>query len=292
MLLLLGSDRALTRREIADVVSGYPDDPESMRKQLHRDKDVLISQGVPLRMFERDNDWLYEIRRSEYYLPQLGLDWEEQLAIELALAVVRLGGLGPDDALRKLGAEVDPTSIPLVALPTESVLPELTEARRLLATASFRYSGLDRTVDLWGVSFQNGHWYAVGWDEGRGDQRVFRVDRIEGDVTIGPPGAVTVPEDFDPATAVPDQPLLPGDQPATAEVWVDALHAPAVVERLGAEADHDSRADGSVVVRFPVSHRGAFRSWLFGLLDHARVLGPPELRDDVVGWLQAMAGQR
>ena len=39
-----------------------------------------------------------------------------------------------------------------------------------------------------------------------------------------------------------------------------------------------------------VRHRPAFRSWVLGLLEHAEVLGPEELRADVVGWLEAVAG--
>ena len=65
--------------------------------------------------------------------------------------------------------------------------------------------------------------------------------------------------------------------------WVEAdLGAPAVAER---------REDGSVVVRMAVTNREAFRSFVLGLLDHAEVLGPPELRADMVAWLQALAGQ-
>ena len=32
-----------------------------------------------------------------------------------------------------------------------------------------------------------------------------------------------------------------------------------------------------------------FRSWLFGMLDHARVVGPPPMVDAVRSWLRAMA---
>ena len=32
-------------------------------------------------------------------------------------------------------------------------------------------------------------------------------------------------------------------------------------------------------------NRDAFRTWVLDLLDHAEVLGPPELRDDIVEWL-------
>jgi predicted DNA-binding transcriptional regulator YafY len=38
-----------------------------------------------------------------------------------------------------------------------------------------------------------------------------------------------------------------------------------------------------------VTSRYGFRSFLLTFLEHAEVLGPPELRDDVVTWLEAIA---
>jgi hypothetical protein len=38
-----------------------------------------------------------------------------------------------------------------------------------------------------------------------------------------------------------------------------------------------------------VVNREAFRTWVLDLLEHAEVLAPPELRDDIVGWLRALA---
>ena len=46
---------------------------------------------------------------------------------------------------------------------------------------------------------------------------------------------------------------------------------------------------GSVEVRFSVSNRVALRSWVLGLLDHAEVVGPPELRAEIVAWLESIA---
>ena len=37
-------------------------------------------------------------------------------------------------------------------------------------------------------------------------------------------------------------------------------------------------------------NREAFRTWVLGLLDHAEVLEPDELRADVISWLEAIAG--
>jgi predicted DNA-binding transcriptional regulator YafY len=44
-----------------------------------------------------------------------------------------------------------------------------------------------------------------------------------------------------------------------------------------------------VVVTMTVTNRDSFRSFVLTFLDHAEVLGPPELRTDVVGWLEALA---
>jgi predicted DNA-binding transcriptional regulator YafY len=43
-----------------------------------------------------------------------------------------------------------------------------------------------------------------------------------------------------------------------------------------------------VVVTLGVTNRDAFRSFVLGFLDHAEVLGPDELRADIVGWLEAV----
>ena len=44
-----------------------------------------------------------------------------------------------------------------------------------------------------------------------------------------------------------------------------------------------------MIVRLPVRNRVALRSWVLGLGEHAVVLGPPALRDDIVAWLEALA---
>ena len=51
----------------------------------------------------------------------------------------------------------------------------------------------------------------------------------------------------------------------------------------------ERRADGAVVVELAVTNREAFRSFVLGLLDSAEILGPPELRDDMVAHLEALA---
>src|SRR4051812_39690568 len=149
LLYLLGAGGLRTREQIVGHVPGYPENPESEKRQFERDKRSLQDQGVPLRVEEHGDEWFYEIRESEYYL-DLALTDDERLALELALSAVRFGGAPADDALAKVGTELDPSRTPVTAsLPLEGALPRLFDARRRRARATFRYLDADRTVDLY-----------------------------------------------------------------------------------------------------------------------------------------------
>jgi predicted DNA-binding transcriptional regulator YafY len=158
------------------------------------------------------------------------------------------------------------------------------------ATIEFVYKGDRRSVDPYAVFFTNGYWYVAGFDHERGEQRTFRVDRIDGDMTAGKHGSFVVPESFRAADVLPAPWQLPGDEPVTAEVRItDPSLAAFVVESMGDLAEVAAADDGSSIVRFEVRNRGAFRSWLFGMLDDAEVLGPESLRADTIEWLRGMA---
>jgi predicted DNA-binding transcriptional regulator YafY len=43
------------------------------------------------------------------------------------------------------------------------------------------------------------------------------------------------------------------------------------------------------VLTLPVTHPDGFRSFVLGFLDHAVVLDPPELRQELVDWLTQIA---
>ena len=50
--------------------------------------------------------------------------------------------------------------------------------------------------------------------------------------------------------------------------------------------------DGSVTLEVEVTNRRAFRTFVLGLLEHAEIVSPPELRDDLVEWLEATIASR
>jgi predicted DNA-binding transcriptional regulator YafY len=74
-----------------------------------------------------------------------------------------------------------------------------------------------------------------------------------------------------------------------ARLRIDAAVAAAAVHELGPDTVEKRHDDGSVVVAIPVTNRDAFRTFVLGLLEHAEVLGPPELREAVVGWLRDLS---
>jgi len=299
LLVLLDTQRPLSLREIAYRVPGYPEGRDARRQAFERDKRLLRDEGVPVLVEPIDGpDQLgYRIDPEAYYLPDLGLDAEEQAALNLAVAGVHLGEPTGRDALSKLGAVADAPrigtlAVPVVDLPSPAeipALPVLFDALRQSATVTFAYRGGVRHVDPAGIRFRRGHWYLVGADRDRGEARTFRVDRVEATPTVGPPSSARLPEDFDTGEAFAVEPWRFGAGDETeVEVLVDGAEAGRVVGELGEDALVGRREAGSVVVRLAVTDLDAFVTWVLGLLDHAEVLGPPEARRAVVARLEAV----
>ena len=291
---LLETERPLTRDEVADRVPGYTGTPTTVRRAFERDKETLRELGVPIEVgavdpSNPDSSEGYRIPKSAYYLPDPGLEPDELAALHLAATAVRLPGTRGDEALWKLGGAPDP------ALPAPSLRTELPGSEHLVGLfravserrpVTFTYRGVARTVDPYHLSFRNGHWYLAGRDHLRDDERSYRLDRLESAVEAGPSGAFKRPPETRAAGAVPW--LLGGGDEVTASLLVDADQAPWALGHLGDEAVAERRLDGSIVFRVPVTNRAAFRSFVLGFLDHAEVLGPAELRQEIVDWLEAI----
>jgi predicted DNA-binding transcriptional regulator YafY len=300
LALLLETNEPLSLVQIASELDGqYPDDDKARRAAFERDKAALRDIGVPI-----DTEIVaggpfagqtrYRVDRRAYELDDLDLAPDEMRALQVAVAAVRTDA--GRDALWKLGGalgdEVPPVS---AVLPQRPELPAIRRAVAVRAPIGFVYRGEQRTLDPWGLLLRGGFWYVIGHDHSRGERRTFRVDRFEGGadgIEVGAPGSFERPASFDPRTAFPADPKQigdPADERIEALVRIDALRAAAVERELGADRVVERRSDGSVLVAVPAGNATAFRSWILGLLEHAVVESPPELRRQVIDWLSAVA---
>jgi proteasome accessory factor B len=298
---LIDTPRPLSRAEIGERIDGYSSEPEAFRRNFERDKELLRQMGFPVVTVVPDGgspeDAGYRIPRELYELPDPGLDDSELAALRLAASAVQLEGEWNDAvvrALRKLGGAVaaDPADRPgpgpgSAALPVEEAAAAAFAAVGERRRVRFRYRGEDRLVDPWRLSFHRGHWYLAGLDHGRGEERLFRLDRVEGDVeATGAPGAFAPPGS---AQAAPPPPWRLGDEEEqVARVWVDADQAAWARHELGEGASEEAGPDGSATFSVPITSTAGFRGFVLGYLDHAVVLGPPALREDALRWLEGV----
>ena len=303
---LLHAERPLTAEELRHRLPGYAEDDGAFRRAFERDKEALRDLGIPVALEPVDDAAQpgvmgYRIPKEAYYLQDPDLAPDELAALHLAASAVRLEGANGVEALWKLGGELadlgpgGPLSGagPTGRLPAVAALPGTAHLAPVFAAISarrpigFAYRGRARQVDPWRLSFRNGHWYLAGHDHDAGDERMYRLDRLESDVEVtGDDGAFERPAH----TGSQPPPWEMGVEDAlTARLLVDAGQAAWAAGHVGPEAVEEWRPDGSVVLAVRVTNRDAFRSFVLGFLDHAEVLGPPELRGEMVKWLEDLA---
>lgn len=302
LALLSVRNQPLTLKQIRrELVGQYSDDQNAARAQFERDKGELRSLGIPIDMVvlggEQAGETAYRVNRNNYELSDANFTDEELEALQIAAATVRLGAQAGEVALWKLGAErINPRIGPRASIGfSDPHLDTILAAISGRATLTFDYKGESRTVDAYGMLARKGFWYVVGFDHLRKAQRVFRVDRIEGDVKAGKPGSYKMPSGLNIAREVPtDQEMMTAGDfgRSTAHVKVDASLVRTVTREFGREAIITENADGSAVFEVPCSNDYAFRLWLFAMVDKAEVVGPPDVREMVVQWLDELAERR
>jgi proteasome accessory factor B len=312
VVALLDTPRPLTREELRQRVGGYSDDATNFHRNFERDKDLLRQMGIPVvaepLAGNEPTDRLtgYRVPRDLYELPDPGLDEDELLALSVAVSAVAFDGSAQGaatTALWKLAAvsaqrggadgradeRADERSgRPLADVPTDERVAALFSGVQERRVARFEYNGVPRRVDPYRLSYRQGRWYLAGFDHAREGERLFRVDRITGAVDLeGGPGQFLRPEGV---ASVPPPPWRLGDdEEIVVELRVDASQAEWVRSLAGEESVAGTGPDGWVDFKLPVTNRAAFRSFVLGLLDRAEVVGPPEVRDEIVDWLTVLA---
>jgi proteasome accessory factor B len=276
----------------------YPEDQTAFRRAFERDKDELRSMGIPLRV-ERVPDRTpevdgYRIPPEEYALRDPGLASDELAALHLAASAVQVEGMPATPGLLKLGGMVptdddDGVGVHIAPLPADPNLAVLFAAVAARTTVQLRYRDLDRQVDPYRLEFFSGRWYLTGFDHARGEERNYRLERIEGEVEPVAGPAFEVPED----AAAPDRErgawALGQEDLVTARVRIDGPQAHWAMQHVGPDHVVAVEDDGTVTIELPVTNRAAFRSFVLRFLEHAEVVSPPELRAKMIAWLEAQA---
>ena len=281
---LLAADRPLTADELRERIAGYPESKAAFRRTFERDKDDLRAMGLPLSVepvpgTDPPVDG-YRMRRADYSGTELRLEPDELAALHLATNLVRLDGA--DTGLLKLGGGTGGAADEVGRVPFDDALAVMIAAAADRRAVSFTYNGTARTVEPWRLSFTRGHWYLAGWDLTRDDERLYRVDRIAGEVTVGDAATREIGTVNDPGDLRGWE--LGDGEPVRALVRIDAVQAAHARHLLGSV---EELADGGVVAELAVRNEEAFRSFVLSFLDHAEVLEPPELRAGMVRWLEA-----
>lgn len=289
---LLATTRPLTADELRNRLEGYPDSDASFRRAFERDKDDLRQMGVPITLGEVphvDPPILgYQIDRKAYSGSDPQLAPDELAALHVAANLVRLGPR-VDSALWKIGGVVDASgdehgADPLVALPSHANLAPLFQAATDSRVATFRYNNLERNVEPLRLTFNRGHWYLAAFDRTRGEDRLYRVDRIDGEITLGTPGAFARRSAAGADPRIPSWELGDGEAVRTL-LLVDADQAPFATHQLGSASIVERRDGGDIVFALQVRNTVAFRSFVLTFLDHAEVLEPQAMRDVIADWL-------
>lgn len=311
---LLHAERPLTAEELWERVPGY--DPTaslpSLRRAFERDKNALRSQGVPIETADapgydppREG---YRIDRKRYYLDMPALASDELAALRLASVLIEVGDESPERALWRLGGVVaDDDGTVLASLGAAAaargplaqvhVLPGL-EAL-FTAIVGYRpveilYNDVLRVVHPYRLDVKWGRWYLTAHDTSRHEVRRYRVDRLAPLAFEDADGAVVRVLDgtFERPAVRPGPPpdvwAFGDGATVTARVLVDASQVARLRHEVEEGATVELRDDGSAVFTFEVRNVEGLRWLVLGMLEHAEILEPPELRDDIVTWLEGL----
>jgi predicted DNA-binding transcriptional regulator YafY len=292
--VLLDAGTPITSHEIRARVPGYSEDAIAFRRAFERDKSELGDLlGHPIRAEPVPGadppQEGYRLRPADAYLRDPGLTADERRAVAVAASAVRLSGIDPRRATAAIGAgdtgaASGRSGAPRTELPADAAVVALFQAVVERRTATFTYRDEERVVHPERLRFARGRWYLSAFDTRRDDERLFRLDRIQGDVVVGErdafPARVRGPVDDQ-----LDEPWALGDGPAE-EVRIRFAPERAEAARRAAPRGRASlQADGTLELALDVRMVPALRTFVLGFGEDAEVLSPPAVRADVVRWL-------
>ncbi|HEY5196962.1 MAG TPA: WYL domain-containing protein [Solirubrobacteraceae bacterium] len=312
---LMAERRPVTALDIKRDVEGYSGmNEDAFARRFYADRSELESLRIPLTV-EKPIDGLaeqenYSLRPENFHLPAIAFTDAELAALATALSLLD-GEFAYAEPLRLALQQVTWGRPSPLAAPDQQAVQlgitasagghELSQRLVKIETAIFRHKTISfdyytmerdavgsRKVDPYHLLFRGGQFYLLGYSHERAALRVFRLSRIRGKVSYATKAEHDFkrPTDFDPRAYANRAEWQTGESQATAEILIAERVAWQVERHFGRygelrPADGIGAASGDRVFLTEYGNSRLLLSWLLGLGENARVLGPPDLVADL-----------
>ena len=308
---LMAERRPVTAQEIRRDVEGYSAmNEDAFARRFYADRSELEALRIFLSV-EKPVDGLveqetYSLAPENFHLPPIEFTDQELAALRTALQLLD-GEFAYAEPLRIALQQISwgrpsPLTSPeqhgvALGITGSAGGHELSQRLAKIETAIFRRKTIvfdyftmergdvgTRRVDPYHLLFQSGQFYLVGYSHERKAIRVFRLSRIQGKVGYATKAEHDFqrPGDFDPRVYANRIDWQFGDSMGTAEVWIGRRIAWQIERHFGRYGEmHATEEDGDRVFVTPYANARQLIAWVLGLGEHARIVGPPELADEL-----------
>jgi len=308
---LMAERRPVTALEIKRDVEGYSGmNDDAFARRFYADRSELETLGIALTV-EKPADGgggeqeSYSLRPEQFHLPPIAFTDAELAALQTSLSLLD-GEFAYAEPLRLALQQISwgrpsPLQAPdqrgvALGITASAGGHELSQRLAKIETAIFRHKTVTfdyytmerdatgpRRVDPYHLLFRGGQFYLLGWSHERDALRVFRLSRIRGRVAYATKAEHDFkrPKDFDPREYANRAEWQFGEAIGTAEVWVSDRIGWQVERHFGRFGRVRPADDGGVVFTTDYANSRQLAAWVLGLREHARVLAPDALADEV-----------
>ena len=322
---LMAERRPVTALDIKRDVEGYSGmNEDAFARRFYADRSELEALRIPLTV-EKPVDGLaeqenYSLRPENFHLPAIAFTDAELAALATALSLLD-GEFAYAEPLRLALQQVTWGRPSPLAAPEQQAVQlgitasagghELSQRLVKIETAIFRHKTIafdyytmerdaqgSRKVDPYHLLFRGGQFYLLGYSHERDALRVFRLSRIRGKVAYATKAEHDFkrPTDFDPREYANRAEWQTGESQGSAEILIAERVAWQVERHFGRygtlrTADGDGAAPGDRVFVTDYGNSRLLLSWVLGLGENARVLGPADLVADLGRRVELIRGR-
>ena len=308
---LMAERRPVTAQEIRRDVEGYSAmNEDAFARRFYADRSELEALRIYLSV-EKPVDGLveqetYSLAPENFHLPPIEFTDQELAALHTALQLLD-GEFAYAEPLRLALQQISwgrpsPLHSPehhgvALGITGSAGGHDLSQRLAKIETAIFRRKTIvfeyytmerddlgSRRVDPYQLLFQGGQFYLVGHSHERKAIRVFRLSRIRGKVGYATKAEHDFqrPADFDPRVYANRIDWQFGEPVGTAEVWIGRRIAWQIERHFGRYGEmRPASDDGDRIFVTPYANARQLIAWVLGLGENARVVGPPELAEEL-----------